>query len=114
MGYWTKLAEGIQVHQNDPWRALVESKLSADEELSAEIDATGEREAYVTVKASECQSLYQAYVDEGRPASFARELAIDEVFSEDPETEDYEIDGGLEDEAAAFDESISRLGHQTE
>lgn len=110
MGYWTELAKDIQVHQNDPWRALVESKLDNDEELKAEIDATGEAEAYVTVKAHECQSLYQAYVDDGRPLSVARELAVDEVFSADPQTEQYEIDGGLEDEAAEFSKMLKDDG----
>lgn len=108
MGYWTKLAKDIQVHHNDPWRGIVENRLDADEELGAEIDATGERDAYVTCKAAELQALYQAYVDDGTPTSHAHELAISEVFSDDPETEDYEIEGGLEDEAALFEEGLGK------
>lgn len=111
--YWKQLAAKAKDLPpiDHPWAVLIESTIMADlPELYQELLGSGELEPFVQLKTADAIAEYERLVKDGTAADIAQELAVDSIMPKQAENpaEDYEIEGGQEDQAAALEQYLGK------
>lgn len=109
MGYWAKRAEGIDPRTNHPLSTLLRKTTEqVKPDLVATLQAAGEYDAYIAVKVNDCFRDIRSMVKAGMSQSEAKQLAVSDMLPAEPEDfEDWEVEGGMEDQADALDDWLS-------
>ena len=115
MGYWTRLAADIPDSILDHrWAGVLERQVEqSHQDMHAYLTKTEEFNAYIKVKVQDAIEEFEAHRKNGMSVDAASELAMATLLptteEDDDDTEDYEIEGGLEEQAAALSDHLDEL-----
>jgi hypothetical protein len=110
MGYWKTAIERfkIQDYSQHPWAELLQNTLAhVEPETLAELQASGELNAFLSVKVDDCIKSIEVMQKQGMDHQEAQELALSDMLpKEREEIEDWEDEGALADLVAEFSDAI--------
>lgn len=110
MGYWTKTQERYKIRDRatHPWAdTLKQSLAQVEPNTLAELEASGELDAFLSVKVQECITAIRSMQAQGMGYDEAKECAFDSMLPKEPEeAEDWEREGAEQDAIDAFSDWI--------
>lgn len=114
MGYWTNTLERYKIrdYSNHPWaNTLKQSLAKVEPETLAELEASGELTAFLSVKVDACMKEIRSMVQSGMDHEAAKEIAFESMLPSEPETiEPWEQEGGEQDAIDGFSKWIENAG----
>lgn len=119
MGYWSNTMERYKIRDRSmhPWAELLRGTLAnVEPESFAELETTGELNAYLSVKVDECIQSIRTMQKQGMDYQTAKECAFDAMLpkAEQAVAEDWEDEGALADMTDAFSDWIGNARSTTD
>lgn len=113
VSFWKQTASRIKTPPRADWMELLRENLrTCHPEKLAELAATDDLTAYLTVMTNSAAEQYQTMIEAGMTPETAKELALNQLLQQTPTDEDrsepWEEEGALEEMAAAVGGQLSK------